>query len=371
MNPNIIFVLLDGARFDRLKISDDFMKLSKNGTLLNNVSTAIPYTFGSLNVIFTGKYGKENGVDGYYKMFQLKDQIPFLPEILQNNGYFTARGLISDKILSKRGFDIRKDFDEHTKNLNLEHPKLIQDVFEKSNGKPFFIFLQYTRIHTVTVTEVLKKFSWDDKNFYDAKTENLKIYDNVFKETGKYALDIKKVIDDLGISDNTIIIFFSDHGTGIGERFGERNYGSFTFEETIRTFYLFLGPKILKNKSSNSLLSTIDLFPTLLELCNIKNNFTFVGNSLCNYLYGNEKSPKSHEYTFSETGALHGPFVSPEKSNVFCVKSNKFKLIYLKDPDKWELYDLQDDPLEKNNIFGTGLNIETVLKETLEQWIKR
>ena len=175
----------------------------------------------------------------------------------------------------------------------------------------------------------------------------------------------------MGISDNTIIIFFSDHGTGIGERFGERNYGSFTFEETIRTFYLFLGPKILKNKSSNSLLSTIDLFPTLLELCNVKNNFTFVGNSLCNYLYGNEKSPKSHEYTFSETGALHGPFVSPEKSNVFCVKSNKFKLIYLKDPDKWELYDLQDDPLEKNNIFGTGLNIETVLKETLEQWIKR
>ena len=106
MHPNIIFVLLDGARFDRLEQSKEFTELSSYGTLLNNVTTAIPYTFGSFNVILTGKYGKENGVDGFYKVFNLKNEVPFLPEILQKNGYFTARGLISDGILSPRGFDI-------------------------------------------------------------------------------------------------------------------------------------------------------------------------------------------------------------------------------------------------------------------------
>ena len=62
MKPNIIFILLDGARWDRLSVSPDFMKLTKEGTLLNNVTTAIPYTIGSINVTFSGMYGKENGI---------------------------------------------------------------------------------------------------------------------------------------------------------------------------------------------------------------------------------------------------------------------------------------------------------------------
>jgi len=234
MHPNIIFVLLDGARFDRLEQSKEFTELSSYGTLLNNVTTAIPYTFGSFNVILTGKYGKENGVDGFYKVFKLKNEVPFLPEILQKNGYFTARGLISDGILSPRGFDIRREFNEFTEDLNQRHPELIEEIYKKSADRPFFLFLQFTRIHTVTVTNVLKKFEWDDKKYYKNKESNLKTYDETFKEAGEYAKKIKQTVDKLGISDNTIIIFFSDHGTGVGERFGERNYGSFTFEETIR-----------------------------------------------------------------------------------------------------------------------------------------
>ena len=371
MHPNIIFVLLDGARFDRLEQSKEFTELSSSGTLLNNVTTAIPYTFGSFNVILTGKYGKENGVDGYYKVFKLKNEVPFLPEILQKNGYFTARGLISDGILSPRGFDIRREFNEFTEDLNQRHPELIEEIYKKSADRPFFLFLQFTRIHTVTVTNVLKKFEWDDKKYYKNKESNLKTYDETFKEAGEYAKKIKQTVDKLGISDNTIIIFFSDHGTGVGERFGERNYGSFTFEETIRTFYQFIGPKIIKNQISDKLLATIDLFPTLLELCNIKNIENTIGNSFVDYLYGNKKHPISHKYTFSETGALHGPYVSPEISNVFCVKTSEYKLVFLKDPDIWELYDLSNDPLEKKNLYGTELKIENELREKLQEWINR
>ena len=157
MKPNIIFVLLDGSRFDRIHISPEFCDLIKQGTLLDNVTTAIPYTFGAINTILTGEYGKENGVDGFYKVSQLKKQVSFLPEILQNEGYFTSRGLIRDEILSPRGFDFRKEYNEYEEDLNLRHPELIKDTFEKSKGKPFFTLLQFTRIHTVTVTEVLKK----------------------------------------------------------------------------------------------------------------------------------------------------------------------------------------------------------------------
>ena len=99
MKPNILFILLDGSRWDRLHTSPEFMELQKKGTLLNNVITSIPYTFGSMNVIFTGLYGKENGVDAYYKMFKLKDSVDFLPELLQKNGYYTSCDIIDEIVV--------------------------------------------------------------------------------------------------------------------------------------------------------------------------------------------------------------------------------------------------------------------------------
>ena len=371
MRPNIIFVLLDGARYDRIHKSPEFVELMKKGTVLNNVSTAIPYTFGSINVIFTGMYGKENGVNGYYKVAGLKSNIQFLPEILHNNGYFTSRGLINDKILSSRGFDIREEYNEYKTDLNEEHPNLIKKTFEEANGAPFFTFLQFTRIHTVTVSEVLKKYEWDDKRFYKNKQKNLQLYDDVFKETGVYAKKIFDTIKELGILENTIIIFFTDHGTGIGERFGERNYGSFTFEETIRTFYHFVGEKIKQNQSSDALLATIDIFPTILELCNIKIPNECEGKSILKFLMGDIQNIENNQYTFSETGALHGPYPSPEESNIFCIKNIDYKLIYNRDNDEWEFYDLKNDPNELKNISGTGIGIEKQFQKELLRWINR
>ena len=371
MKPNIIFVLLDGSRFDRIHISPEFCNLIKQGTLLDNVTTAIPYTFGAINAILTGEYGKENGVDGYYKVSKLKKQIPFLPEILQNEGYFTSRGLINDDILSTRGFNFRKDYNEYEEDANFRHPELIRNTFEKAGGKPFFTLLQFTRIHTVTVTEVLKKYEWNDENFYKNKDSNLQTYDKVFKETGIYAQRIKNTIDELGISQNTIIIFFTDHGTGVGERFGERNYGSFTFEETIRTFYLFIGPKIINDQKSNNLLSSIDIFPTILDLCKIKIDKKTTGVSFHDFLLGKQSNPAEKEFTFSETGALHGPYTSPETSNVFCIKSKNFKLMYVRDIDEWKMYNLQSDPNETMNVIGTRLKTEKILKAKLLEWINR
>ena len=56
MKPNIIFILLDGARWDRLKISQEFTELQNYGTMIDNVTATVPYTFSAMNVIFTGLY---------------------------------------------------------------------------------------------------------------------------------------------------------------------------------------------------------------------------------------------------------------------------------------------------------------------------
>ena len=371
MKPNIIFVLLDGARYDRLDYSSEFSTLKNEGFLMNNVSTVFPYTSGSLNVIFSGKYGKENGVDGYYKVLQLKDSVQILPEILQQSGYFTARGIINDKLLSPRGYNIRTSHNEYEDNLNEIHPKLICDTFDQAKNKPVFLFLQFTRIHTVTVSEVLKKYEWNDKNFYDQVDSNLKQYDKTFEEACIYAQKIIKTIKKLGKEKDTIIIFFADHGTGVGERFGERNYGSFTYEETIRTFYYFWGKYIQENKICNKLKSTMDILPTVLDLCQIENNLELTGTSFANYVTGLTTDIIENKYTFSETGALHGPSPSPEVSNVFCIKTSNYKLIYNSSKNLWELYDIKNDKNEKNNLIDTLPLIENKLKEKLLSWINR
>ncbi|ABX12559.1 sulfatase family protein [Nitrosopumilus maritimus] len=371
MKPNIIFVLLDGARWDRIENSFEFSDLRKDGIFINNVSTVFPYTSGSLNVIFSGQFGKENGVDGYYKVLKLKNSIQILPEILQNYGYFTARGLLNDKLLSPRGYDLRTVHNEFEDDLNDIHPKLINDVFQKANGKPVFLFLHFTRIHTFTVSEILDKYDWNDKTFYDLVNSNLKKYDQTIDEAGHYAKKITNTIKILGEEENTIIIFFSDHGTGVGERYGERSYGSFTYEETIRTFYLFTGSLLLKNKFSDKLRSTLDIMPTILELCKIDENLNLFGKSFAGFLTGETTHLSENPFTFSETGALEGPFPSPEHSNVFCIKTSNYKLIYYVSNNSWELFDLQKDFHEKNNLIGTLPLIEDDLKQKLLNWINR
>jgi arylsulfatase A-like enzyme len=370
MNPNLVFILLDGARWDRIHLSKEFQDIVKEGTLLTNITSAMPYTFGAMNVILTGLYGKENGVDGYYKVLKLNNATEYLPEILQKNGYFTSKGTIHEKVISSRGFELNETYDENVDDPTKVNLELIEESFKKSNGKPIFCFFQYSRIHTVTVSEILKKYEWNDDKFYSQQKENLEKFDSVFSEAGKYAKRIKEFIEKVSKKKETIIIFFTDHGTGVGERFGERNYGSFTYEETIRTFYLFLGTKIIKNRTNNELLSSLSICPTLLDLCRIKTEKKLPGTNLGPFLRGENKLD-GEKYTFSETGALHGIYPSPEKSNVFCIKTLKFKLIYLQTPNEWNLYNLENDPQEKNNLIDSGLNIEKELKEKLLEYINR
>ena len=370
MKQNIIFVLLDGCRWDRTKISKEFQELVSQGTFFNNIIAAIPYTLGALNVIFSGLYGKDNGVNAYYKIFDLKESIKVLPEIFHENGYFTSCDLMNIEFVPKRGYDIHQAHKLGDDQFSI-HSELLKKSFKMADENPVFSFIQYSLIHDAVVTEVLPKFEWDDKAYYEQKEQNLKMYDNLFLETAKYAKKIKELIDNLSDSKETIIIFFSDHGTSIGERFGERNYGSYTFEETIRTFYLLIGNDILKNQKSDSLKSATDIFPTILDLCGINHNTNLPGKSFVNELKNGVVEDSSDREVFSETGAVHGLYPSPEEPNVFCIKTKKYKLIYFKTPNEWNLFALENDPLEQKHIFGNGISSEKELQKKLLNWINR
>jgi len=96
---------------------------------------------------------------------------------------------LHERILANRGFDVHQSHDEFNDDLKLKHPSFIKQCLEKASGKPLFLFLYFSKIHTVTVSDVLKKYEWNDKKFYEKKDENLKRYDNTFIEVGKYMND--------------------------------------------------------------------------------------------------------------------------------------------------------------------------------------
>ena len=66
---NVILILIDGARIDRLSHAPIFQKLIDQGTFFSQMISHAPYTLASMNSIFTGMYGGKNGIDAYYKIF--------------------------------------------------------------------------------------------------------------------------------------------------------------------------------------------------------------------------------------------------------------------------------------------------------------
>ena len=127
--------------------------------------------------------------------------------------------------------------------------------------------------------------------------------------------------------------------------------------------------QIPNNNSSkiNNQCSTLDIFPTILDLANIsKNDINFQGKSLFSLQENNNESRD----IFVETGGLYGPWPSPEKHNVFCVKSNGKKLIFNETPETWEFYNLIKDPNEQNNLYDVNLQDVKVLKKLLIKFLK-
>lgn len=364
---NIILVTLDGLRKDRVISCPTLKSLADSGIYFSNMITVSPYTLASLHSIFSGMYPSRHGVNAYYNMFKFKkNEIITLPQILQKNGYYTCCDIISDVIIPPSGFDERNIFDEKTVNFNKRHTDLIR----KLSSKKFFLFLHYTEPHKHLVDEVIQKYkNIDDSSYYESQKENNARYDSYLPALDKYVSDILTTLDNSKISDKTILIFHADHGTSVGEKVGEKFYGVFVYDYTINVFSIMKIPGH-EQKQIDHQCRTIDLYPTIAELGGL--NITELdkkvqGETLLKLISGHDAHDRE---AFVETGGLYGPWPSPNKHNVFCVKINNKKLIYNDTPQTWEFYDLKNDPCELNNIFDDKLPEILEMKKRLMFYLK-
>jgi len=364
--------MIDGGRLDRAKNSLIFNKLRTKSIFFSQSITYGPHTIAAMHAIFSGCYGSRTGTNSYWSTYKFKkDKFKTITEYLRENNFFTYADVLNQLIVPKQGFDNYVVHDELNDDLTKRHTKLLTLMNEKfSNGQNYFLYLHYSKIHTCIMNQVLKVYDNYSDDFFSNKKKNELRYDNLFQEAETYLDEILEKIYQLNIDKNSIILVMSDHGISVGEKIGERAYGAFCYDYTLRTFSYFLIPNY-ESKEITRQIRTIDLMPTILDCLEIipDNNYSNLDGMSLLPLIKDESLPEP--YAFSETGNPLHEKAPPKEPNVKSIRTSKWKLIFNEHNNSKELYNLESDPSENQNLIGTGEDIEKVLWEELTQLINK
>lgn len=173
-------------------------------------------------------------------------------------------------------------------------------------------------------------------------------------------------LEENNMADNTLVIYTSDQGFYLGEHgwYDKR----FMYEPSFRTPLLIQYPRRIKrSKSIHQLVQNVDFAPTILDAAGIPVPKEMQGKSLTPFF--EEKPAQWREnlyYHYYQDGVWH--FVDKHLG----IRTSRYKLIYFYEIDTWELYDLQTDPNELNNIYGqkSMQSLTDSLKSELKELIK-
>ena len=149
-----------------------------------------------------------------------------------------------------------------------------------------------------------------------------------------------------GLAENTIVVYTSDQGFYLGEHgwFDKR----FMYEESFRTPLLIRYPKEIKPGTKiDALVQNLDFAPTFLDYAGATIPTAMQGQSFRNLVAGRSNDWRDAVYyTYYEYPAIH------MVKRHYGIRTDRYKLIHFYyDIDEWELYDLQEDPKEMQNVY--------------------
>jgi len=368
--PNVVMICLDGLRLDRIMESPAHKRLLEKGTLFSEMITYAPYTIASLHAIFSGMYGADNGVNAYYKSLAFnKDTCQTLTQHLKRAGYYCIADVINPRVLPMDGFDEKHVQDDILDGTLERHKGFLAKV--KALKRPVFCYLHYSQIHNWLVKEIVQRFNPEDEKFFLEREKNVARYDKLAKDALDYLTGLLDTIEEQKLADNTLFIFFSDHGAGTGERKGERMYGVFTYDYSIKIFCSFIYNSFVpKEREIRFQTRSIDIMSTILDILKLKTankgKSEGCGESLVDFIEA--RNNQADRIAFCETGGLEGPTPSPYEPNVKCVRTKNWKYIRNITSGKSELYDLKADKNEESNLSGKEPSIEADLFKKMQKF---
>jgi arylsulfatase A-like enzyme len=175
-------------------------------------------------------------------------------------------------------------------------------------------------------------------------------------------------VEEQGLKENTMVVYMGDNGFSFGEHglIDKRH----AYEESMRVPMLVWAPGMVKPKSVvEQVVMNVDVAPTFLELAGIKKPAQMQGFSFAGLLKGNTQGWQ-REKVFYE---YYWEAAYPQTPTMFAIRSDKYKYIYYNGIwDINELYDLENDPYEMNNLIRDTTLRQTgiQLKHELFEWLR-
>ena len=400
---NVILLVIDAFRTDTLDFYDSKFSITPNLTQMSKDSVVFLNSFSNANwtkpsmfSFFYSDYPSNIGVSNAWFYHNGNDKDIFYSNKAKNLiGYFRSNKYITKSIMnnvflldySTVGYDVGFHDLYQVGKDHIDTLKIIENAksfVKKNKDKSFFLHVNLNTPHWPYT---------EDKYESEIREQNPKEWNNLDYYYKKYLSEIYytdqkvgeffEVLKKEGIFDESWIVFVSDHGEIFSSyhdyhhHFVVKNgygHGETHYDEELKIPWVIKYPLSLKNKIKkkvfNKQVSLLSLMPTILGLNNIEYNKSLVkGNDYSNTIYKN-KGKNFEEVIFSEgrmSESIRTDYFKyirryPGYDDVSLTsRGKKHKM-----PE--ELYNLKEDPLERNNIVFDDKNLLVTARTVLKSY---
>ena len=407
--PNVVIVITDDQGYGDLACHGNPQLRTPNLDRFHNESVRFtnfhvdPLCAPTRAGLLTGRYAYRTGVTAAYagRSILRRDEVT-LANMLSDAGYRT--GLFGKWHLgdnwpyrpNERGFDETvacwsggvtqaadwwgNDYFDDTyyrNNVPEKFTGYCTDVFfdeglrfiEQHRDQPFFLFLPTNTPHAPYWVDDRYREPYLRMGVEEPRASFYGMIENIDENFGR----LRTKLSELGIEDNTILVFMTDNGSSAGWRegfnAGMRNGKGSNYDGGHRVPLFVRWPEggIDGGRDVGSLAAHIDLVPTLLELTGIAEpDIAFDGVSLTPQLTGRGDSPADRTHFIQHQQVRReGEFQmeSPRPFYHSAVLTNRWRLV-----NGRELYDMSVDPSQEDDVAGDHPEVVASLRSRYEAW---
>ena len=248
-------------------------------------------------------------------------------------------------------------------------------AIEKSvnEGQPFFAYMSHYAVHAPW----LYPDSRFVKNYPGLKGQGL-AFATLVEGMDKSLGDMLQKLDDLGVAEETLVIFFSDNGSAWSANGPFRDKKGSRFEGGLRVPLIVSWARrnpqnplqkqfaVPPNSVEHDIVTCVDMMPTVLRIAGagIPSDVVIDGHDISPYFKGIPGTHRPQEFL------THFPH--RHRNTLFSTfRQNEWKIIYSYATEAWELYNLENDPFERMNLVGEHPDVAKELAEKLVQQLDR
>jgi arylsulfatase A-like enzyme len=413
--PNFLWITCEdlspilGIYGDQVAITPNIDRLAVKGIQYNNAFATAPVCSPARSSLVSGVYASTLGTHDHRSDFKIPPEIRTLPHLLRAYGYFCSNNYKQDY-----NFTDTTIWDETGRKAHWRN---------RPSDKPFFSIFNFETTHQSrifgndsTFYERFGKFLSESERhhpdsiqlppYYFDSPEVRKLWARYYDITTIMDRQVKEVLDQLeedGLSDNTIVFYFSDHGTGM-----PRSKGCLYVSGLKVPFIVYVPEKyqhitnLKPGTKTDDLVSFIDFQPTLLSIINktapdYMQGKPFLGSyktSSRKYIYAIRdrtdevfdisRTVKSAEFSYIRNFLPHLPLIQHsfygDQSEIKKELYRLFKIgkmtpeqqsMWLPRRKPEELYDLKNDPYETKNLASDPVYKEILLemRQRMKDWM--